>query len=235
MFINPNGPNLCRELTSYSRGAAVRNTLALNALFNRTAILFSALCSFIFVSFYSPAMPHLSPLVRMTRIPALAATLLLSLAALGQHQDYKRNLGFGLVLGDPSAISLKKFHNSTEAMQYTIGYSLAEQNLGISLGVDYLHHNYSTITALHGSIPLYVGAGAYLGMYKTLSAGVRVPLGVAYEFNELPLDVFLQAAPGVALLPSPGLSLSFGLGARIYLDLKPPAPAGSATRSFKQL
>ena len=64
-------------------------------------------------------------------------------------QDYKGHYGIGLAVGEPSGFSIKKFNNSSEAFQYTVGYSTG-QNSGINLGVDFLLHNYDYISAERG-------------------------------------------------------------------------------------
>ena len=48
----------------------------------------------------------------------------------------------------------------------------------------------------------------------------RVPLGVAYEFNYYPADIFFEFSPGIAVIPSPNLVINVGVGARYYFDFK---------------
>jgi hypothetical protein len=38
--------------------------------------------------------------------------------------------------------------------------------------------------------------------------------------NDLPLDVFFEFAPGIAVLPAPNLVTNFAIGARYYFDVK---------------
>lgn len=135
-------------------------------------------------------------------------------------QDYKGHYGFGLALGEPSGFSIKKFNNSAQAFQYTLGYSLVQGQQGINVGVDYLLHNYDFITAEKGAIAFYYGLGAHLKSYNQTMVYARVPLGLTYEFHDLPLDVFFEFAPGVSVLPSPGLVANFGIGGRVYFDFR---------------
>lgn len=139
-------------------------------------------------------------------------------------QEYKNHYGVGLALGEPSGFSVKKFNSNTQAFQYTLGYSTASGAQGINLGMDYLMHNYHMITADKGSIPVYWGLGAH---FKSYNGGnvlyARVPLGVAYEFNDLPADIFFEFAPGISVLPSPGLVTNFAIGGRFYFDFKQAA------------
>ena len=157
------------------------------------------------------------PPFKMKKLLLLAAVVTgLTVSA----QDYKGHYGIGLAVGEPSGFSIKKFNNSSEAFQYTIGYSTGE-NSGINLGVDFLLHNYDYISAERGSIPLYYGLGVHVKSYENENQiYARAPLGIAYELHELPLDVFFEFSPGLAVVPTPSLVMNFGIGGRLYFDIK---------------
>ena len=153
----------------------------------------------------------------MKKLLLLAAVITgLSVSA----QDYKGHYGIGLAVGEPSGFSIKKFNNSSEAFQYTVGYSTG-QNSGINLGVDFLLHNYDYISAERGSIPLYYGLGIHVKSYENENQiYARAPLGIAYELHDLPLDIFFEFSPGLAVVPAPSLVMNFGIGGRFYFDVK---------------
>lgn len=163
--------------------------------------------------------------VNNSNLPPIIMKKLLLLSAIifglsASAQDYKGHYGIGLAVGEPSGFSIKKFNNSSEAFQYTIGYSVGE-NSGINIGVDYLLHNYDYISAERGSIPLYYGLGVHVKSYENNSqVYARVPLGIAYELHELPLDIFFEFSPGLAVIPTPSLVMNFGIGGRFYFDVK---------------
>ena len=152
-------------------------------------------------------------------------TLLLvvfAMAFTAAAQDHKGHYGIGLALGEPSGFSIKKFNNNNEAFQYTLGYSAVKGQEGINIGADYLLHNYDFITAEKGRIQFYYGGGIHLKSYNDAGNQLyaRVPLGVAYEADDLPVDVFFEFAPGVSVLPSPALVTNFAIGARFYFDVR---------------
>ena len=137
-------------------------------------------------------------------------------------QDYKGHYGIGLALGEPSGFSIKKFNNNSEAFQYTLGYSTVPENRNIQVGVDFLLHNYDFIIAEKGKVPVYYGAGIH--MLSDISEGntlfVGVPLGIAYEVTDFPLDIFFEFAPGIEVLPEPKFIIrNFAIGGRFYFDL----------------
>jgi hypothetical protein len=152
-------------------------------------------------------------------------TLLLvvfAMAFTAAAQDHKGHYGIGLALGEPSGFSIKKFNNNNEAFQYTLGYSAVSEEEGINIGADYLLHNYDIITAEKGRIPFYYGGGIHLKSYNDAGNQLyaRVPLGVAYEATNVPVDVFFEFAPGVAVFPKPNLVINFAIGARFYFDVR---------------
>ena len=46
--------------------------------------------------------------------------------------------------------------------------------------------------------------------------GIRIPVGAAYVFESIPLDIFLEVVPIVELIPAVAPSLGGGIGIRYY-------------------
>jgi len=51
-----------------------------------------------------------------------------------------------------------------------------------------------------------------------MRVGVRVPVGISYLFDSVPVDLFLEVAPVVDLVPSTGLGWNSGIGIRYYFQ-----------------
>lgn len=47
--------------------------------------------------------------------------------------------------------------------------------------------------------------------------GIRIPVGVSYEFPSAPFDVFGEIAPIVDLAPETELAFNAGVGVRVWL------------------
>lgn len=112
--------------------------------------------------------------------------------------------GLGLILGGPTGLSGKLFLSDSFAFDFAIGYY---RGFGHDEGggghADLLWHPFSLGNFGVFSLPLYFGVGGRVaadrdqGRFDTdngVDVGVRVPLGIAFEFNAVPLDVFLEAA-----------------------------------------
>lgn len=106
-----------------------------------------------------------------------------------------KKIGIGLQGGTVSGLSLKYFMTNSQALQVGLGGS----PWGFGLNVEYLIHPFVITEGSGLSIPLYVGVGAGLGRYNYYGydgLNIHVPLGVAFELEQFPLDLFLQWEPG---------------------------------------
>lgn len=120
------------------------------------------------------------------------------------HASSPGTFGLGLILGGPTGLSGKLFLSDALAVDFAAGYY---RGFGGDHGggghADLLIHPFSLGDLGVFSMPLYFGVGGRvaadrdMGRFDTedgLDVGVRVPLGVAFEFNRLPLDIFLELA-----------------------------------------
>ena len=85
--------------------------------------------------------------------------------------------------------------------------------------IDYLYHFYNVFET--PNIPLYLGVGGRIKLKNNehnsdMRLGVRVPFGIAYQFSEVPVDVFLEIAPVLDLNPSTSGSINGAIGVRYY-------------------
>ena len=160
---------------------------------------------------------HTLPLLLLTFLPRSASA-----------QD--NGFGLGIMIGEPTGISAKAWLNGNRA----IGMGLAWGGWGhggyIHLHGDYLFHNFNLIKVNKGKLPLYYGPGLRMRSWTGdrywhhgrhhdhggthLDLGVRFPVGLAYLFDNAPVDIFLEVVPTLDLTPSTGFDVDFGLGAR---------------------
>ena len=72
------------------------------------------------------------------------------------------------------------------------------------------------LTVSQGALPVYFGGGAYIAFSSDLGLGIRVPFGMAYQFEGSPVDIFAEIAPGLSLLPDLAFYFGGGIGARYF-------------------
>ena len=149
----------------------------------------------------------------MRNMPVVAALLLIALATGAPAGD----VGLGVMVGEPTGLSLKVWSGSRTAFDAAAGWSLNE-NDWIYLHGDYLWHRYDLQLDAPGALPFYFGIGARVLLHEgdDSRVGVRVPLGLDYITRDHRFDIFLEVAPIVDLAPDTGFDVSGGLGARFY-------------------
>jgi len=167
--------------------------------------------------------------MKVTRLTGLSLilTAALSTAAIarphpaggggGGSFEANKTFGLGLELGSPTGLNGKWFLSPSGALDFGIGYVYGCYGFGcpdygvdgLHLYADYLWHPLSLAHAAAFELPFYVGVGGrffdfryhytrdvYYGGY---GFGVRVPVGLAFDFNDIPLDIFIQLVPGLSL------------------------------------
>ena len=131
-----------------------------------------------------------------------------------------RGFGIGIMMGEPSGLSGKYWLSKQNAIDGGLGWSFTE-NGSVHLHMDYLYHNYDLLKGTEGKAPLYFGIG---GRFKFKnneksadnSIGVRVPVGLAYQFSEVPFDVFAEIVPLLDLSPDTRFTFNGAIGVRYY-------------------
>ena len=132
-----------------------------------------------------------------------------------------KRVGAGIVLGDPTGITFKGYITERFAIDAIGAWSFVHDTISIvgDLTYDFLDIpvNVSSFT-----LPFYVGAGAIIGFGKKgkndgkTFAIIRVPVGVAMQFVNYPIEVFFEIAPGIQIAPSTDIDVSGGIGVRFY-------------------
>ena len=120
-----------------------------------------------------------------------------------------KTFGLGLELGQPSGLTGKLFIGPSTAIDFGLGYAYEHYYYGdgIHLYGDVLFHPTTLIRADAFHMPFYVGVGLRfwdfdycdrnICTYGGSAVGVRVPFGIAFDFNRAPLDIFVQLVPVV--------------------------------------
>lgn len=108
-----------------------------------------------------------------------------------------KTFGLGLMVGAPTAISGKYFYSRSNAFDFGVGGIRYYRNHnGVHLHADHLWHPVSLASNPDFELPLYFGIGARIFDFDGggTAVGLRVPIGIALDFNKVPIDVFLEFA-----------------------------------------
>lgn len=137
--------------------------------------------------------------------------LLLPFKAASQEAGF----GAGVILGEPTGISLKNWLTDSTAVDFGIAWSFTH-NGSLHLHADFLVHNFDLTKVERGKLAVYYGIGGRFKSQKRERVGVRFPLGLCYIPEKAPLDIFLEIGPLLDLAPSTEFGLTGGFGIRYY-------------------
>jgi hypothetical protein len=140
----------------------------------------------------------------------------------------QEGVGIGVILGEPTGVSLKAWINEKQAVDAAAAWSYSE-NDSFQFHADYLLHDSSLIQDkdFHGKFPVYVGVGGRIKLKDENGGhgrnhhddllGVRVPFGISYLFADAPVDLFFEVVPVLDIAPDTHLDLNAAVGARFYI------------------
>lgn len=154
--------------------------------------------------------------------PLLCALALIGLAA-GPARAQDQGFGLGIILGEPTGISGKSWIVGSTAMDFAAAWSF-ERNNSLTLHADYLNHHFTLIRVDQGRLPLYYGIGGRIKFNdrdrpvddEDLRVGVRIPVGLAYFFDNVTLDIFLEVVPILDLVPATDFRVNAAFGVRYF-------------------
>jgi hypothetical protein len=141
------------------------------------------------------------------------------------HRD-PVGVGVGLVLGLPTGFS-GAWHREGSPIFFdgAIAWSVDRGNSAFLTQASVLFTLSELTTADWSDIlfPIYLGVGPRLSIGSAISnqsrsayLGVRVPVGMAIYHRNLPLEGFLELAPGIHVIPDTLFFFDIGIGARFY-------------------
>ena len=155
---------------------------------------------------------------------ALAAQALAPSASAAQSD---RDFGLGLIIGDPTGLSMKGFLSEDTAIDGAVGVEL--------IGGDALHVHADFLWQFDikqwesAALDLYLGVGPTLGFHDGkgrdrgdhdddghLHLGARGPFGLAVMFNPARFDVFLEVAAKLHLIDKVRFGLDAAIGGRYW-------------------
>ncbi len=129
-----------------------------------------------------------------------------------------KNFAIGFIVGEPTGISAKYWTSGINAFDFGLGYSF-EKNSNLHLHGDYLFHLDNALNTSE-RISIYYGPGVRLKFRQDNNSrlGVRGVLGGLWMPRGNFIDVFIEIAPVMDLIPSTKFSFDGGIGVRFFLN-----------------
>ena len=136
-------------------------------------------------------------------------------SGMAQSNQSTNRFGAGIIVGEPTGLALKYMLSDVVAIDGALGWSFSGRT-DFYLHSDVLWHKRDAVAVRAGEVSFYCGVGGRLKLsdHGSDRMGIRVPVGVAYRFEDVPVDVFVEIAPVLDVAPSTRGDLTGGLGAR---------------------
>lgn len=145
---------------------------------------------------------------------------------------HSRKFGLGGMLGQPTGITIKYHFTPNHALTAALGVGWWGGH-NFHIHCDYGYH--FDLTKQSGfDLRMYVGGGLKFfyyyyrnyhpywddhwrdSDYNRVGIGIRVPIGISFNLNKVPLEIFFELAPGFAFLPWLDFFLDGAIGVRYY-------------------
>lgn len=155
------------------------------------------------------------------RTSDILATAVIFLLAFGLRQGTAQaqqtaageNFGLGIMVGEPTGVSVKSWNNTRSAFDIGAAWSLSNRFEALHMHADYLLHSWFDDPE---NLAFYYGLGGRVIFTSDAHAGIRVPVGLNVVFGEVPLDLFVEAVPVLDLTPEVELAGNGAVGIRYY-------------------
>ncbi|MFN1834827.1 hypothetical protein AB2B38_006150 [Balneola sp. MJW-20] len=151
----------------------------------------------------------------ITSVLFIVLLFLTSESAFAQANGIGGNLGAGIMLGEPSGITLKKWNNQRSAFDVGVAWSFSGNNDALLLQGDYLIHNWFNDID-EGRLAWYYGIGGRVVFANDAVVGARIPIGLNYLISDQPIGLFAEVAPILDLVPDTEFNGNGAIGIRYY-------------------
>ncbi len=116
--------------------------------------------------------------------------------------EANKTFGLGIILGAPTGLCGKYYLSKDTALDFAIGAYYGyrrhyDDYEGLHLHVDFLWHPAVLTKNDTFWLPIYFGVGGRLldhHDHDYSHLGVRVPFGLMFDFEKVPIDIFLEFA-----------------------------------------
>ena len=142
----------------------------------------------------------------------LIALALSAVSVAASAQTPVKEVGFGIVAGDPIGGTAKLWLDDDFAFDVGVGFSGDTVMWG-----DVLYHMWNLLPQPEeGKLGVYLGAGPRLETRRDTEFGVRTVAGLTWRITRQPIEFFAEAGPVFRMTPTGGVDADGGIGVRFY-------------------
>jgi len=148
--------------------------------------------------------------MRNAKRMVVLAILVLAVAGVSVAQT-----SVGVILGEPTGLSGKQWMGDASSLDLAVAWSFVPQG-ALYVHLDYQQH-FDQIDVDPGTLLWFAGIGPRVYLGNDVGLGLRIPVGLVYDIEDVPLEVFLEVAPGINLFPATVFNVGGGIGVRYQL------------------
>ena len=150
--------------------------------------------------------------------------ILTILFCFGTLSAQNNSFGIGIILGEPTGLSLKFWTSYSTAIDVAAAWSFIKGS-AVHLHADYLLHSFDLIKLDINQLPVYYGIGGRIKFVDVTDngndkhnyrVGVRIPLGLDFLPANIPFDFFIEIVPLLDLIPKTEFNVNGGIGFRYF-------------------
>lgn len=150
------------------------------------------------------------------RALAVWAILLLPVSArAAEPTPHGARTGLGLIVGEPTGLTLKRGLGGPLAFDAAVGWSFRGGG-ALDVYADLLVHPVQLAQEGQGRLLAYLGVGPRVVARDDVAFAARIPLGLTALFDKASLELFVELVPELVLYPESDLILEGGIGLRYY-------------------
>lgn len=131
-----------------------------------------------------------------------------------------KRFGLGMILGQPTGFTTKFWLSKHNSFNTAFAWSLFESDSSKSfyIHLDHVFYYYGFFDIAPGLLPLNIGVGlsTEFRTNETTYIGFRVPVGLTYIFEDIPIEIFGEVAPVINLYPNSNIRVVGGIGFRYF-------------------
>jgi hypothetical protein len=125
------------------------------------------------------------------------------------------NIGVGIILGEPTGLSLKWWRGRTMALDAGAAWSFANGDY-LQVHGDILFHNFDVFNVERDKMALYYGFGGRVKFEDKTVVSLRLPVGISYEIAKTSIELFLEIVPMLDVVPDTKFGVAGGAGFRYF-------------------
>lgn len=155
--------------------------------------------------------------VRIALVAAALAALSIAPRPAGAAEPtpHGSRTGLGLILGEPTGLSLKQGLGGAIAVDLAVGWSFRGGG-ALDVHADGLVHPFQLLREGQGRLVAYFGLGPRIVARHDVAFAARIPVGLSALFDRSSLEFFVELVPELVLYPGTDVILEGGIGLRIY-------------------